>query len=99
MGCTRARLDRSRAAPRRTMTPLRVRAPAKINWTLEVLGKRKDGYHEVRTILQTIALSDVITLTPHDGISLSLTGNIDALAGQRPEANLANRAARLLQRH
>ena len=80
------------------MTSLRLRAPAKINWTLEVLGKREDGYHEVRTVLQTIALADVITLTPHDGISLSLTGNVDALAGQPPETNLAHRAAQLLQR-
>jgi 4-diphosphocytidyl-2-C-methyl-D-erythritol kinase len=80
------------------MRPLRLRAPAKINWTLEVLGKREDGYHEVRTILQTIALSDVVTMTPGDGISLSLTGNIESLAGQPLEANLAHRAARLLQR-
>ncbi len=36
-------------------------APAKINWTLEVLGKRDDGYHEVRTVLQTIELHDELT--------------------------------------
>ena len=34
---------------------------AKINWTLEILGKRADGYHEVRTILQTIDLADTLT--------------------------------------
>jgi 4-diphosphocytidyl-2-C-methyl-D-erythritol kinase len=28
---------------------------AKINWTLEVLGRRPDGYHELRTLLQTIS--------------------------------------------
>ncbi len=36
----------------------RVRAPAKINLDLRVLGKRPDGYHELRTIFQTISLSD-----------------------------------------
>lgn len=36
-------------------------APAKINWTLEVLGKRDDGYHEIRTILQTVELHDEIS--------------------------------------
>jgi 4-diphosphocytidyl-2-C-methyl-D-erythritol kinase len=80
------------------MTALRVRAPAKTNWTLEVLGKRDDGYHEVRTILQTIDLSDVVTLTPADDVSLSLIGNAGALAGQPLEWNLAHRAATLLRR-
>ena len=43
---------------------IRTIAPAKINWTLEVLGKRPDGYHEVRTVMQTIDLCDEITLSP-----------------------------------
>ena len=42
---------------------------AKINWTLRVLGKRPDGYHEIRTVLQTISLHDTLsftaTETPH----------------------------------
>ena len=33
-------------------------APAKINWTLEVLGRREDGYHEIRSVMQTIDLCD-----------------------------------------
>jgi 4-diphosphocytidyl-2-C-methyl-D-erythritol kinase len=37
---------------------LRTVAPAKINWTLEVLGKRDDGYHEIRSVMQTIDLCD-----------------------------------------
>ena len=36
----------------------RVRALAKINLDLRVLGKRPDGYHELRTIFQTISLAD-----------------------------------------
>jgi 4-diphosphocytidyl-2-C-methyl-D-erythritol kinase len=80
------------------MSALRLRAPAKINGALEVLGKHPDGYHEVRTILQTIELSDWLTLTPDDSISLSLTGEAGPLAGQPLEANLAYRAATLLPR-
>jgi len=37
---------------------LTVLAPAKINLTLEVLGKRSDGYHEIRSVIQTVGLCD-----------------------------------------
>ena len=45
---------------------LTVRACAKINLTLEALGKRADGYHEVVTVMQTIDLCDELTLEPSD---------------------------------
>ena len=38
-----------------------ITAPAKINLTLEVLGKRPDGYHEIRSIMQTLSLADTIS--------------------------------------
>ena len=41
---------------------MRVRAFAKINLSLRVLGTRRDGYHELRTIFQSIALHDTITI-------------------------------------
>jgi 4-diphosphocytidyl-2-C-methyl-D-erythritol kinase len=44
--------------------PLHLRAPAKINLGLEIVGKRLDGYHEIVTILQTVDLADEIVLTP-----------------------------------
>jgi len=75
---------------------VRLRAPAKINWTLEVLGKRSDGYHEIRTIMQTIDLADRITLSEADTISLSTTGVAGPLAEQPDQKNLAYRAAMLL---
>jgi len=53
---------------------IRTIAPAKINWTLEVLGKHLDGYHEVRTVLQTIDVCDEITLEVSDALSLNVTG-------------------------
>jgi 4-diphosphocytidyl-2-C-methyl-D-erythritol kinase len=43
-------------------------APAKLNLTLEVLGERADGYHEIRSVMQTISLADRITLTLADGL-------------------------------
>jgi 4-diphosphocytidyl-2-C-methyl-D-erythritol kinase len=42
---------------------LRILAPAKVNLILEVLGKRRDGYHEVRTLIQQISLCDEITVS------------------------------------
>lgn len=40
------------------------RAPAKVNWTLEVLGRRPDGYHEIVSLMSAIGLADRLTLTP-----------------------------------
>ena len=48
-------------------------APAKINLVLEVLGKRDDGYHEIRSLVQTISLCDVISFERADVISLECT--------------------------
>jgi len=49
---------------------LKYLAPAKINLVLEVLGKRADGYHEIRSLVQTISLCDVISFELADEISL-----------------------------
>ena len=46
---------------------MQVRAPAKINLTLRVLGTRPDGYHELRTMFQSVALHDTLTFTANDG--------------------------------
>jgi 4-diphosphocytidyl-2-C-methyl-D-erythritol kinase len=42
---------------------MRTVAPAKINWTLEVLGRRDDGYHEIRSVMQTIDLCDELEVS------------------------------------
>ena len=70
----------------------RVRALAKINLDLRVLGKRPDGYHELRTIFQTISLADTIDIafTPGRKTSIELE---DALG---IADNLVTRAARLV---
>lgn len=49
---------------------MEVLAYAKLNLALEVLGRRSDGYHEVRTILQTIDLADRLTFHPASSLNL-----------------------------
>jgi 4-diphosphocytidyl-2-C-methyl-D-erythritol kinase len=52
----------SEVGPLRGNAEVVIRAPAKVNLALEVLRRRRDGYHEVRTVLQTISLCDRIRL-------------------------------------
>ncbi len=75
------------------MSALRVQAYAKINLSLEVLGKRPDGFHEVRSVMQSISLADELTFDR--AAALTLECNVRHLAG---EENLVMRAARLLQK-
>ncbi len=66
---------------------------AKINWTLEILGKRQDGYHELRTLLQTVSLSDELIFEQLDqGIEIVC----DHPEVPCDETNLVFRAAKLL---
>jgi len=44
--------------------PLLLRAPAKINWTLEILGKRPDGYHQIDSLMQAVSLYDDLRIEP-----------------------------------
>ncbi|MBL8182920.1 MAG: 4-(cytidine 5'-diphospho)-2-C-methyl-D-erythritol kinase [Blastocatellia bacterium] len=44
---------------------------AKINWTLRVLGKRDDGYHELCTVFQTVSLHDTLTFEESDRLELT----------------------------
>lgn len=68
-------------------------AHAKLNLTLEILGRRPDGYHEIASVMQTIDLHDDVTARPADGIKVECDN--PSLAG---EANLAYRAAEALRR-
>lgn len=67
-----------------------VQAYAKINLTLDVLGQRPDGYHELRTIMQTIDLHDTICLTATDDYRVRVICTRPELNTQD---NLAARAA------
>lgn len=66
-------------------------AYAKINWRLHVLGRRADGYHELRTIFQTVTLHDRLTFAATDDERVSLT--CDDAAIPVDERNLVLRAA------
>lgn len=75
------------------MTPessITVNTPAKINLGLEILGKREDGYHEIRTVMAAIDLSDTLRITQRpssDGIRVSGVPDV------RTEDNIIARAA------
>ena len=72
-------------------------APAKVNWTLEVLGRRPDGYHEVMTVLQTLDLCDRVVLSPARDVQVRVTGRVADLSEVSAEENLAFRAAVVLR--
>ena len=80
------------------MPEVRIPALAKINLRLEVIGKRSDGFHELRTIFQTISLQDELRLksSRRPGIELKVLGDA-ALSNEPIEKNLVYRAVRALQ--
>lgn len=51
---------------------VRILAPAKVNLTLSILGRRPDGFHELDTLFQAIALHDVLDLAPASGPGVEL---------------------------
>ncbi len=70
-----------------------IEAHAKINWTLEVLGVRSDGYHDLRSVVLPIAMHDTVRIDEAEGISCRMdSGDV------RQEGNLAYRAAVALRR-
>ena len=75
-------------------------ARAKINLTLEVFGKRADGFHDLRSLVVPISLADEIKLRPSEEITLRVTEAVSGVADQIGPAanNLAVRAVRLMQR-
>ena len=71
-----------------------VRAYAKINLTLDVTGRRADGYHELATVMQTVDLHDTLCLTPGGDGRVEIDCTRPELSN---EENLAAQAARLLR--
>lgn len=70
---------------------LTVKTPAKINLTLEVLRKRSDGFHDIRSIVQAVSLYDTLSFKLGNGVEI-----ICDESGWRAEASLVPRAAVLL---
>ena len=75
---------------------IRVRAHAKINLSLRVLARREDGYHDLRTVFQALALHDTLTLVTRPG-PFALQSSDARLPAD--STNLVWRAAELLWRH
>lgn len=71
---------------------LTLKAPAKVNLVLEVLGKRDDGYNEIRSLMQTAGLCDTLSLEMASGIEFSCTARL-----LENDENLVMRAALALK--
>jgi 4-diphosphocytidyl-2-C-methyl-D-erythritol kinase len=71
------------------------RAPAKINLTLHVLGRRADGYHDIESLVAFAGVSDALTFAPGPALALAVSGPTAAAAGDVGD-NLVLKAARAL---
>jgi 4-diphosphocytidyl-2-C-methyl-D-erythritol kinase len=78
------------------VAPARVeRAPAKVNLTLRVLGRRADGYHELESLVVFAAIGDTLSFTPGGSLALAVRGPTAAAAGDLAD-NLVLKAVRAL---
>lgn len=75
---------------------MRLRAMAKINLGLDVLGERPDGYHEVRMVMQTISVYDVLEFYKKEEPGISITTNLSFMPVD--QRNLVWQAAELLMK-
>ena len=64
---------------------------AKLNLTLDILGRRPDGYHDMRMVMQSIDLQDTVTVTPHPGPEIQVSSDLPYLP--RGDGNIAAKAA------
>ena len=75
------------------MDTVKLEAHGKINLSLDIVGKREDGYHSVRMIMQTIGLSDEVVITKNTGKAITTSSNLPYVPNN--ETNLAYQSARL----
>jgi len=71
------------------------KAPAKVNLTLRVIGRRADGYHEIESLVAFAGVGDALTFTPGSAVALSVGGPTAAAACEIAD-NLVLKAARAL---
>lgn len=76
------------------MNRLELNAYAKVNLGLDVLRRREDGYHELRMIMQTVDLYDILTLEKTEEPGISMTCNVEGLPCD--ERNLVYKSAKLM---
>ena len=77
------------------MHTIKLAAPAKINLTLEVLDKRPDGYHNIKSIMQAVSLYDYLTISVKDAAlnTIKLSGTSSEIPYN--EKNLVYKAAQI----
>src|SRR5215475_8178423 len=71
------------------------KAPAKVNLTLRVLGRRADGYHEIESLVAFAGVGDALSFTPGGALTLAMRGPTAPAAGDVAD-NLVLKAARAL---
>ena len=76
------------------MNQIELKSLAKINLGLDVLGRRENGYHDVRMVMQSIYLHDEVKLTKKEEPGIELTTNLRFLP--TGDTNIAYKAAQLL---
>lgn len=69
-----------------------LKAPAKINWFLQVLGKREDNYHDIRSVMQCISLYDALIFERADSVDVACDLDVPL------HENIVYRAASLLKK-
>jgi 4-diphosphocytidyl-2-C-methyl-D-erythritol kinase len=74
------------------------RAPAKINLTLRVAGRRADGYHDIESLVVFASIADALTFTPGRALALSVGGPTAGASGTLAD-NLVLKAANALAQH
>ncbi len=67
-------------------------APAKINLSLDVLGRRPDGYHDLRMVMQSVSLADTVTLRETEFLGIRVKTNLPYLP--KDDGNIAAKAAK-----
>lgn len=75
---------------------LTTRAPAKINLSLHIIGRREDGYHDLESLVAFAGSGDILSLVPGDTLTLATTGPTAEAAGPGGD-NLVLRAALALR--
>ena len=75
------------------MAKLKIPARAKLNLTLDIVGRRPDGYHNMKMLMQTVELSDWLEIENNTGSGIELSTNLRFLP--RDEKNLAIKASKL----
>lgn len=79
------------------MNEVRIRAYGKINLGLDVVGKRDNGYHDVRMIMQTVGLYDWIIISKKKEPGITMEANLNFLPTD--ENNLVYKAVKLMMDH